>query len=121
MGTHREGGPATGKTVPTRPYGKQKMLISEIPSKPSLLPITKMQRSFYVVSYLFDEIGKTTGIADDLKACFPDTYRRILSVAYYLILEENNLLSRFSIGRNCISTPAVTTFLPKEAVPIPLN
>jgi transposase len=32
----------------------------------------------------------------DLKVCFPDTYKKILSIAYFLILEENNSLSRFS-------------------------
>lgn len=32
---------------------------------------------------------------DDLKNCFPDTYNGILSVAYYLILEDKNPLSRF--------------------------
>lgn len=45
---------------------------------------------------LFDQIGKLTGVRDDLKACFPDTYKQIFSVAYYLILEEKNSLIRFS-------------------------
>lgn len=88
--------PATGKIVPTRPYKKQEHSTGECSAKPGPLPITRMKRSFYGASYLFDEIGKITGISDDLKACFPDTYRQILSVAYYLILEENNSLSRFS-------------------------
>ncbi|MEX1031355.1 MAG: IS1634 family transposase [Paenibacillaceae bacterium] len=88
--------PATGKIVPTRPYKRQESSTNTGPSKPGPLPITKMQRSFYGATYLFDEIGKVTGIADDLKACFPDTYRQLLSVAYFLILEENNSLSRFS-------------------------
>lgn len=88
--------PATGNIIPTRPYKRQGTPTSEGQTKPGLRPITKMQRSFYGASYLFDEIGKITGVADDLKACFPDTYRQILSVAYYLILEENNSLSRFS-------------------------
>lgn len=88
--------PATGKIVPTRPYKKRQSSTSKEPLKPGPLPITMMQRSFYGATYLFDEIGKVTGIADDLKACFPDTYRQILSVVYYLILEENNSLSRFT-------------------------
>lgn len=88
--------PTTGKIIPTRPYNKQGLSAGEKSQKPGPVPITKMKRSFYGASYLFDEIGKNTGIADDLKACFPDTYRQILSVAYYLILEENNSLSRFS-------------------------
>src|SRR5690625_6597227 len=28
--------------------------------------------------------------------CFPDIYQQIRSIAYYLILEENNALNRFS-------------------------
>jgi len=88
--------PTTGKIVPTRPYKKRESSIGERSKKPGPLPITRMKRSFYGASHLFDEIGKITGVFDDLKGCFPDTYRQILSVAYYLILEENNSLSRFS-------------------------
>lgn len=35
-------------------------------------------------------------MTEDLKTCFPDSYRQILSLAYYLILEDRNSLSRFS-------------------------
>ena len=42
-----------------------------------------------------DKIGDTTGVAEDLKVCFPDTYKQVLSIAYYLILEDKNPLSRF--------------------------
>ena len=31
----------------------------------------------------------------DLKVCFPDSYKKLLSIAYYLILEDNNPLYRF--------------------------
>jgi hypothetical protein len=34
-------------------------------------------------------------VIEDLKICFPDSYRQILSIAYYLILEDKNPLSRF--------------------------
>lgn len=52
-------------------------------------------RSFYGATYLFDAIGDKLGITQDLKRCFPTTYKQILSVAYYLILEDSNPLSRF--------------------------
>ncbi|WP_139693990.1 IS1634 family transposase [Sporolactobacillus terrae] len=87
--------PDTGKIIPTRPYKKKEKVTSE-QVKPGPVPITQMRRTFYGASYLFDQIGKLTGVRDDLKACFPDTYKQILSVAYYLILEEKNSLSRFS-------------------------
>lgn len=47
-------------------------------------------------TYLFDQIGGATGIAADLKTCFPDSYRQIQSIVYYLILENRNLLFRFA-------------------------
>ena len=51
--------------------------------KPSL----SVSRKFFGATYLLDRIGKKIGITEDLKACFPDSYRMILSIAYYLILE----------------------------------
>ena len=59
------------------------------------VPITRISRSFYGATYLFDQIGEDTGVAEDLKVCFPESYRQILSIAYYLILEDRNPLSRF--------------------------
>ena len=56
---------------------------------------TYTSRSFYGATYLFDAIGDKLGITADLKRCFPDTYKHILSTAYYLILEDINPLSRF--------------------------
>jgi len=59
--------------------------------KPSL----SVSRKFFGATYLLDRIGKKIGITEDLKACFPDSYRMILSIAYYLILEEDSPLFRF--------------------------
>ncbi|MCK9526573.1 MAG: IS1634 family transposase [Limnochordia bacterium] len=88
--------PDTGEIVPTREYRKKEKLVADSPTKPGPVPIMNMQRSFYGATQLFDQIGKETGVEADLKACFPRTYKKILSIAYYLILEENNSLSRFS-------------------------
>ena len=35
-------------------------------------------------THLFDCIGSATGISEDIRKCFPDTYKQILSLAYYL-------------------------------------
>jgi len=59
------------------------------------IPITDISRGFYGATYLFDSIGDKLGITADLKKCFPDTYKQILSTAYYLIIEDRNPLSRF--------------------------
>ena len=88
--------PNTGEIVPTRKYRRREDPDANAPGKPGPVPIMKMQRSFYGATYLFDQIGKETCIEADLKACFPDHYKKILSIAYFLILEENNSLSRFS-------------------------
>lgn len=52
-------------------------------------------RKFYGATYLLDCIGKKFGITDDLKRCFPDTYKQILSLSYYLVMEDKNPLFRF--------------------------
>ena len=88
---------STGAVVPTDGRGKrrgQAKLVSRI-VKPGPVPAVHTQRLFYGATYLLDEIGRITGVTDDLKTCFPDTYKQILSVAYYLILEGDNPLSRF--------------------------
>lgn len=58
--------------------------------------ITNTRRSFFGATYLLTSIAEKTGLAADLKRCFPDTYQQILSLAYYLILEDSSALSRFS-------------------------
>ena len=83
--------PETKEIIPTR---KRKVLVSE-KARREPVSITKATRSFYGATYLFDRIGEDMGVVEDLKACFPDSYRQILSLAYYLIMEDKNSLSRF--------------------------
>ncbi|MDL2264718.1 IS1634 family transposase, partial [Synergistaceae bacterium OttesenSCG-928-I11] len=63
--------------------------------KPVNAPQQFMRRRFCGATYLFDAIGEKSGVTEDLKRSFPDHYKEILSVAYYLILEDRNPLSRF--------------------------
>ena len=84
--------PETKKIVPTH---KKKVQTVSRETKRGPIPITSIDRNFYGATYLFDRIGQNTGVTEDLKACFPDNYRQILSIAYYLILEDKNSLSRF--------------------------
>ena len=88
--------PDTGEIVPTRPYKKKQQKEWSPPKNPGPTPMTKVRRSFYGATYLFDQIGKLTGITSDLKSCFPDKYKQILSIAYFLVLEKSNSLNRFS-------------------------
>jgi hypothetical protein len=88
--------PETGNISPTREYKRKHENNEGKLLKPGPVPMTKIQRSFYGATYLFDRIGDLTGVEADLKSCFPRTYKQILSIAYFLILEESNALSRFS-------------------------
>ena len=56
---------------------------------------TDAKRSFYGATYLFDSIGDKLGITVDLKTCFPLCYKQILSIAYFLILEDRSTMRRF--------------------------
>lgn len=85
--------PDTGKVVPTDGRGKRRKErlqqgADAIPVKQGPIPALRTERVFYGATYLFDQIGELTGVRADLKVCFPDTYKQILSIAYYLILED---------------------------------
>jgi transposase len=54
-----------------------------------------VSRSFCGATSMLDAIGDKIGLTDDLRRCFPESYQQILSIAYYLILEDKNPLSRF--------------------------
>lgn len=86
--------PETGNVVPTRKT-KPKAVLPARSAKPGPVPTTQTARYFGGATHLFDEIGKNVGITADLKHCFPESYRQVLSIAYFLILEDNNPLSRF--------------------------
>ena len=90
--------PETGKMIPTDGRGRKRRsaLKTDKANVPGPIPVTRLDRQFYGATYLLDQIGKVTGISDDLKTCFPDSYKKIESIAYFLILENDNPLSRFS-------------------------
>ena len=86
--------PKTGEIVPTDGRGKRRRdMFPEEAAKHAVLP--NIRRRFAGATHLFDAICKMTGVAEDLRRCFPDTWKAILSVAYYLIIEDSNPLSRF--------------------------
>jgi transposase len=99
-GTHTRnyiGKMVDGVFVPNKKYILQAEL-DKIKSNSSASvprPVKECKRTFYGATYLFDAIGKKLGIVEDLKKCFPGSYEQILSIAYYLILEDRNPLSRF--------------------------
>ena len=62
-----------------------------------------VRRFFYGSTYLLDAIGEKLGVTQDLKQCFPDTYRQILSIAYYMIIEDRTPLTVLRNGVSCTS------------------
>ncbi len=88
--------PETGEIVPTDGRGKRRGTKNlDNPARRGPVPVIQTERLFFGATYLFDQIGIVTGVSADLKTCFPHTYKQILSVAYYLILEDQNPLFRF--------------------------
>lgn len=86
----------TGEVVPTDGRGKRRnQKDSDDSAQKGTIPVTRPERLFFGATYLFDQIGIVTGITADLKTCFPNTYKQILSIAYYLIMEDQNPLFRF--------------------------
>jgi len=85
----------TGEIIPTDGRGRKKENNTPIPAKRGAIPATDIARSFYGATYMLDSVGDKLGITADLKSCFPDTYKQMLSIAYYLIMEDNNPLFRF--------------------------
>ncbi len=88
--------PETGEVIPTDGRGKRRsQKIVDSPAKRGPVPVIQTERLFFGATYLFDQIGIVTGVTADLRECFPHTYKQILSIAYYLILEDRNPLFRF--------------------------
>jgi hypothetical protein len=85
--------PVTGEVIPSHKINLADL--SSVARKRGPQPTLENNRSFYGATYLFDAIGEKLGTTDDLAKCFPETYRQILSIVYYLILEDRNPMSRF--------------------------
>lgn len=88
--------PATKEIIPTRGRSRKKEEPTDYPvSKRGPKPICETKHLYYGATYMFDKLADELGLTADLKVCFPDSYKKLLSIAYYLILEDNNPLYRF--------------------------
>lgn len=87
--------PETGEFIPSKKYLAEKELEDLKKRPPGPAPVTESRRLFYGATHLLELIGERLGVNNDLQRCFPESYDRIRSVAYYLIMEDRNSLSRF--------------------------
>ncbi|MDR2781893.1 MAG: IS1634 family transposase [Holosporaceae bacterium] len=62
----------------------------------AVVPPKTATRKYFGAVHLLNEISKITGIEADLKVCFPHTYRVVMSLVYYLVLESESPMYRFS-------------------------
>lgn len=83
--------PLTGELVPSKRFAKP-----ERPTKRGPVPVLETKRLYAGATYLLSAIGEKLGITADLEHCFPDHYKQLLSIAFFLILEDHNPLVRFS-------------------------
>lgn len=84
--------PETEEFIPSKRFQNE----TDMPSKRGPDPSLHVKRLFYGATYLLDAIGEKLGITEDLKKCFPKSYKQMLSMAYYLVMEDRNPMSRFS-------------------------
>jgi transposase len=83
-----------GSFIPNKNYiSRQSKAAEKGDAAPQIEPA---RRTYYGATYLLDEISGITGIQEDLKICFPDNYKMLISLAYYLVLESESPLYRFS-------------------------
>ena len=82
-----------GKLIPNKKYLARE---STAEGGAAVVTTTRTTRRFYFgATHLLEEISRETGIQDDLRTCFPDTYKMWMSLAYYLVLESDSPLYRF--------------------------
>ena len=89
--------PNTGNIVPTRGRSQKKELpvSTDTNGKPRPSVYIESQHLYYGATYLLETFADKLGLTADLRSCFPDCYKRLLSIAFFLILEDNNPLYRF--------------------------
>ena len=84
----------TGEIIYSKKYLESKEL-EQIKANPNNYKSDECKRTFVGATHLLDEIGSKLGIAEDLEKCFPKIHKQIQSLAYYLVMEDRNPLSRF--------------------------
>ena len=86
----------TGKIVPTDGRcRKEKSTVPKASAKRGSVVAAESRHMYYGATYLLETFSQELGLTADLRTCFPDMYKQLLSIAFYLILEDNTPLYRF--------------------------
>ena len=85
----------TGEIVPTDGRNKKDKSAKKADTKRALKSFEETKRLYYGATYLLESFSDKIGLTSDLQSCFPDTYKLLLSIAFYLVLEDSNPLYRF--------------------------
>lgn len=86
----------TGDIVPTDGRcRKDKPAKPKTSSKRDPVAATGSKHLYYGATYLLETLSEELGLTTDLRTCFPNIYKQLLSIAFYLILEDNTPLYRF--------------------------
>ncbi|MCL2062971.1 MAG: IS1634 family transposase [Candidatus Cloacimonetes bacterium] len=89
--------PVTGEVIPTdgRMRKAQERKIENNAAGKSIVMSPDYSRKYCGATYLLDGISNKLGVTNLLKQNFPDTYKQLLSIAYYIILGKSNALCNF--------------------------
>ena len=83
-----------GEFIPNEKYlARQNKPVDKGDTVPTLTPVRRID---FGATHLLDEISRITGLEEDLRACFPNSYKMLMSLAYYLVLESDSPMYRFS-------------------------
>ena len=95
-----------GEFVPNKTYKLEQQLREQKKRRPKKNNTCK--REFYGDSYLLEQIANKTGILEDLREAFPFNYRELLTLAFYLVLNEGQAMYRFERWALTHYTPSST-------------
>lgn len=104
--------PSTGDIIPTRGRAKKNESKTSAPAvitKTGPKPFAEIRHLYYGATYLFDKLADDLGLTADLKQCFPDNYKKLLSIHLYSmkdIVEKafGNIKERLNMRRLLVSS-----------------
>ncbi len=96
-----------GTLIPNKAYAARLQLETALKESKKEVVAT---RKYWGASHLLDVIGTRTGVVEDLKNCFPDSAMKILSLAWYLILESDSPMYRFKKWERTHTNPLGAEF-----------